>query len=190
MNIRRVVTGVNEQGRATFAQDSAISPRMAAMLPGLEMLYVWGADEAPIVPAAGEEPGWREHFPPPEGFRVVCCVLPPARVAGRDEPLTEDEVAEAAATFPGLLETFDPAEAGFHTSDTVDIAVLLSGDVELELDDGAVRRLGARDVVIQNGTRHRWTNVGDTSAEILFVLLGAQTREARSLASAGQRVAG
>lgn len=50
---------------------------------------------------------------------------------------------------------------GMHTSDTVDIDFVLSGEVHVELDDGAEVHLKAGDVQVQNGTRHAWRNRSD-----------------------------
>ena len=57
-----------------------------------------------------------------------------------------------------------------HTTDTVDIVLVLSGEITLELDDGVQVHLQAGDTVVQNGTRHAWRN---TSAEPC-TLAGAQ----------------
>ena len=176
MDIRRVVTGVTEDGRARFVSDEPVKARVAAMLPGLQMFYLWGADEKQSVPTDGKEPSWGNHFPTPDGFRATVCVLPPASLAGHEGPLTDEEVAEAEASFPGLLETFDPDDPGAHTSNTVDIAFVMSGLVDLELDDGEVRHLASGDLAIQNGTRHKWTNTGDTEATLVFILVGADAR--------------
>lgn len=56
---------------------------------------------------------------------------------------------------------------------TIDYDVVLEGTVGLELDDGAEGVLGPGDVVVQNGTRHRWHNRGTTIARVLAVTLGA-----------------
>ena len=45
-----------------------------------------------------------------------------------------------------------------HTTDTVDFDVVVSGEIWLELDDGAEVKLEAGDCVVQNGTRHSWHN--------------------------------
>jgi quercetin dioxygenase-like cupin family protein len=52
----------------------------------------------------------------------------------------------------------EPDHPGMHTTDTVDFDVVVSGEVYLELDDGAEVLLKAGDCVIQNGTRHAWRN--------------------------------
>jgi quercetin dioxygenase-like cupin family protein len=55
----------------------------------------------------------------------------------------------------------------------VDYAIVLEGDVWLELDDGEEIHLKPHDVVVQNGTRHAWRNKGATPAKMAFVLIGA-----------------
>src|SRR6516164_11321498 len=50
---------------------------------------------------------------------------------------------------------------GFHRTDTTDFGVVLSGNLALQLDDGAEVSLSPGDVLIENGTRHRWRVVGD-----------------------------
>ena len=52
----------------------------------------------------------------------------------------------------------EPDNPGMHTSDTVDFVYIISGEIWLELDDGAEVRVGAGDCVVQNGTRHAWRN--------------------------------
>ena len=58
-----------------------------------------------------------------------------------------------------------------NSSDTVDFEVVLSGEVVLELDDGAEVTLKAGETVVQNGTRHAWHNRGDVPAVIARALL-------------------
>jgi quercetin dioxygenase-like cupin family protein len=67
----------------------------------------------------------------------------------------------------------DLSEPGMHTTDTIDFAVVLDGTVVLESDDGAQVTLNPGDTVVQNGTRHRWTNPGDTTARVAVFICGA-----------------
>ncbi|MDZ4265161.1 MAG: cupin domain-containing protein, partial [Mycobacterium sp.] len=50
---------------------------------------------------------------------------------------------------------------------------VLEGTVILELDDGAEVTLNPGDTVVQNGTRHRWRNPGDTPARLALFVCGA-----------------
>jgi quercetin dioxygenase-like cupin family protein len=59
-----------------------------------------------------------------------------------------------------------------HRTDTVDFAVVLDGEVTLELGDGARTQLRVGDTVVQLGSRHAWRNQTDRPATIAFVLTG------------------
>jgi len=75
---------------------------------------------------------------------------------------------------PGLAEVIEPMNPGMHTTDTVDFDVVLSGEVYLELDDGAEVFLKPGDCVVQNGTRHAWHNRSSQNCVIAVALLGAE----------------
>ena len=53
-------------------------------------------------------------------------------------------------------------DPGMHTTPTIDIDVVLSGEIWMEVDHGKEVHLKQGDVLIQNGTRHRWTNRTNT----------------------------
>jgi quercetin dioxygenase-like cupin family protein len=69
--------------------------------------------------------------------------------------------------FPGGDEWFrvpddDPEHPGMHTTDTLDLMVVLEGTIVLGLEGEEVE-IGAGDVVIQRRTNHRWrTSTGCT----------------------------
>jgi len=91
--------------------------------------------------------------------------------------VVSDEVLEPRKTanmdLYGLLEADDP---GMHTSDTVDLEIVLAGEASLEFDDGAVVHLKAGDYLVQNGTRHRWFNRGDVPTTVAGVIIGGHSR--------------
>jgi uncharacterized cupin superfamily protein len=60
-----------------------------------------------------------------------------------------------------------------HKTETVDYVIVLSGEVDLVLDDGEVH-LKPFDVVIQRGTNHAWVNRGTQAALLAGVLIGAE----------------
>ena len=60
-----------------------------------------------------------------------------------------------------------------HTTKSIDYAVLLEGEIWLELDDGVTTHLQPGDIVIQGAARHAWRNKGALPAKLLFVLIGA-----------------
>jgi quercetin dioxygenase-like cupin family protein len=59
-----------------------------------------------------------------------------------------------------------------HTTGTVDMEIVISGELVLELDDGIEPTLRAGDVNIQNGTRHRWHNRGAEPTVTAVAMVG------------------
>lgn len=96
----------------------------------------------------------KSWVPAAGGTNVVFVTFPPNSVMMTP---TFDPVAaggEYMQVQPGLAEKFEMDNPGMHTTDTVDYGVLIDGEVHLELDDGATKKLAPRDIVVQNGTRH------------------------------------
>ena len=89
------------------------------------------------------------------------------------EPTRERLAAEMRETRPGRVEVLEPDHPGMHTTHTVDFDLVVSGEVWLELDDGAEVHLRAGDGVVQNGTRHAWRNRSDQPCVIAVALVGA-----------------
>ena len=159
MQVRQVVTGHDAKGRAVFARDEQVN---ATPIPGLgELTFLWSADGPATYPNAGNNPAAPGIFPPVGGIRFIIATYSP-----------EFDVVAPEATPEMHIEDGD--KPGMHRTDTTDFAVLLSGNVVVELDDGAEVLLSPGDVVVQNGTRHRWRVVGDVPATTAVFLIGAR----------------
>jgi quercetin dioxygenase-like cupin family protein len=98
-------------------------------------------------------------------------------VPGPDDP--QAMLAEMEDKLPGFLTLLEPDNPGMHTTDTIDFEVVLSGELILELDDGAETVLRPGDTVVQNGTRHRWGNRGTEPAVVALFMVGARRSGAR-----------
>ena len=173
MKVRRVVTGHDAAGKAVFASDEEVAPLTMDLLPGAEFHRLWGGDEAPSFPDDGAPPAQPAYFPPVGGYRFGLFTLPPA---GTQLPADLDlaaAMAELEAKLPGMAAHMETDDPGMHTTDTIDFEVVLSGQVVLELDDGAERVLEPGDTVVQNGTRHRWSNAGTEPAVLAVFICGA-----------------
>ncbi|MDP6588664.1 MAG: cupin domain-containing protein [Alphaproteobacteria bacterium] len=145
MPIRRVVTGHSSDGKAVVASDSEIDGFRPRLFAGRAFHALWGGDTAPTYPDDGSPPPHSGWFPPLGGFRFLAATLAPASdappaVAAADQAAA---VAEMEALAPGLLAVMEPDTAGMHTTDTIDFIYVISGEVVMELDDGAEVRLGA-----------------------------------------------
>lgn len=174
MGVRRVVTGHDASGKSVFASDETVEPDRPALLPSSEFFQLWGGDSTPQFPDDGSAQDWRTYFPPVGGFRFGMLTIPAATgAAEQDFGDVTDAVADLEQKLPGLLRYMDPSDPGMHATDTIDFEVVLEGTVVLELDDGATVTLNPGDTVVQNGTRHRWTNPGDTPARMAIFICGA-----------------
>ena len=60
-----------------------------------------------------------------------------------------------------------------HRTRTVDYAVIMSGEIDMMLDD-AVVHLKAGDVVIQQATNHAWVNKSKEPVRVLFVMMDSK----------------
>jgi uncharacterized cupin superfamily protein len=60
-----------------------------------------------------------------------------------------------------------------HRTRSIDYAVILSGEIDMMLDDSLVH-LKPGDVVVQQATNHAWINRGTQPCRILFVLMDSK----------------
>jgi mannose-6-phosphate isomerase-like protein (cupin superfamily) len=173
--IRCVVTGERADGKSVVVSDTNLEFSPPALFPpGTEFFRLWGEDRIPELPADGTPPAQPTYFPPPGGFRFLVITLPPDSVEAAPVDDMDAALAEFDAAMPGFTETVDPDHPGVHRSDTIDLDVILSGEVWLELDDGAEVLLRAGDCVIQNGTRHVWRNRSQEPCRFVAAVIGAR----------------
>ncbi|MDB5703612.1 MAG: cupin protein [Sphingomonas bacterium] len=60
-----------------------------------------------------------------------------------------------------------------HRSWSIDYAIVLDGEIELQLDSGEVQHLDTGDIVVQRGTNHLWRNPGTEPCRVVFILIEA-----------------
>ena len=60
-----------------------------------------------------------------------------------------------------------------HRTDSIDYAVVMSGEIDMEMDESVVH-LKAGDVLVQRGTIHNWVNRSSEPCVIAFVLIDAK----------------
>ena len=176
MDISCVVTGQNEHGKSIVVRDSPVPPVTLALLPGYEFHRLWGSDAVPELPSDGTPPSHPRYFPSCNGFRFGFFTLPPDSTTSFDQLAIEPALQEMQQKLPGMMEVLEPDHPGMHTTDTVDFDVIVSGEVYLELDEGAEVLLKAGDCVIQNGTRHAWHNSSSQKCVIAVTLIGAHRK--------------
>lgn len=174
--VRRVVTAIDEEGRS-FIAEAGESPAGFA-LPGSPFRSdnIWRTAAAPAPLEAADDITDHRGVLPPAGGTVLRVIDFPPQVGTREE-----QAALAAKVF-GLLypdadhQAGSERSAGMHTTDTVDYAIVLAGEIWAVMDrDEALLSQG--DILIQRGTAHSWENRSNRMARVAFVLIDA-TRDA------------
>jgi len=141
-------------------------------MPGIGPIFrAWSADEPAKYPGPGSDPEAPGYFPPVGGVRLLISTFNPGYGM---QAAAEDEELQASA--PDVADAMEDDAPGMHTTDTTDFEVILTGTVIMELDDGVEVKLGPGDVVVQNGTRHRWKNPGPEASTMAVFMVGAHRR--------------
>lgn len=141
--VRRVVTGHDEDGKATVLIDD-IAPRTSSPREGLNGALIWTTDS---LPARVDDDG-------DMGDVEIGTTL------------KNGSVFRVASYAPGLA----PRR---HRTQSIDYAVILSGEIIMELEEGHEVCLRAGDVLVQRATVHNWYNRGTEPCVMAFVLISA-----------------
>jgi quercetin dioxygenase-like cupin family protein len=73
-----------------------------------------------------------------------------------------------------VVDMLPGKQSPMHRTHSLDFGIIMSGELELELDSGQVQKLKTGDIVVQRGTNHLWRNPSrDTVCRIVFVLIEA-----------------
>ena len=156
--VRRIVTGRHASGRSFVASDDVVQPGNGA----IELWQEGAASEGGAVP----------FYPPPQASLLRIVDLP-APGEGVDSAAEE---AMAAAMFGAMGATqcrvYTRRDPWMHVTPTIDYVLVLSGVVDLLLDEGPPLRLCPGSVVVQLGTNHAWRPVGPGPARLLVVMIG------------------
>jgi quercetin dioxygenase-like cupin family protein len=147
VQVRRVITGHDANGRAVVKVDE-VSKNIISSRPGATACVVWTTASFPVNNTGDDD----------EGLREVGTTLKNGTVF---------RVIEFA---PGVA----PRN---HRTDSIDYAVVVSGEIDMELENSVVH-LNAGDVLVQRGTIHNWVNRGTTPCVMAFVLIDAKPVEA------------
>ncbi len=143
LRLRRVVTGHDTNGRAVVKIDE-VSKNLTSGRPGQMACVVWTTESFPVDNTVDADAGLRQV----------------------GTTLNNGTVFRVVEFGPGVARRN-------HRTDSIDYAVVVSGELDMELDDSVVH-LKAGDVVVQRGTIHNWVNRGTFPCVIAFVLIDAK----------------
>jgi mannose-6-phosphate isomerase-like protein (cupin superfamily) len=111
-------------------------------------------------------------MPPPGGTILRVIEFAPEREVTADYA-TRLRIFQGLGLAPEGQSREKPRDPAMHRTKTIDYAFILSGEIDMLLDDSEVH-LRAGDVVIQRGTNHAWVNRSDRPCRVAFVLIDAK----------------
>ena len=143
--VRRVVTGHNAAGKAVVISDTTFD---SVPNPAKTALFtlVW---TSPTSPADNDD-----------------------ATDGRDR--------DVDLTLPGgsvirVVDMLPLSIAPMHRTSSLDYGIVISGAIELLLDDGSATLVEPGGIIVQRGTNHSWRNPSaEVTARVAFVLLDAK----------------
>jgi naringenin degradation protein FdeH len=171
--IRRVVTGKDASGKAIAMIDAVASSVHHREQLGVTNTILWVTDSTPADLSNSEDAANKKVgiVPPASGtiFRVV--EFAPEREVKADYQ-TKLRLFQGLGVAPEGASREKPRDPTMHRTKTVDYAVILSGEIDMLLDDSDIH-LKPGDVVIQRGTNHAWVNRGTHPCQVAFVIVDA-----------------
>jgi quercetin dioxygenase-like cupin family protein len=142
--VRRVVTGHDANGRAVFKSDDTF-PTVRIPSGDADFALVWTTATVPA-----------DNNDETDG-----------RLRDAGLTLNQGSVIRIVDMLPG-------GQSPMHRTNSIDYGIVLSGEIELELDDGVNSLIGAGGIIVQRGTNHRWRNPSATMpCRIAFILIEA-----------------
>lgn len=171
--IRRVVTGHDDQGKAIVLKDGVAGNMRFREATGIRSALLWVTDSTPADISGFQDAGDTEIgvAPPQSGsiFRIV--EFPPEKdVKGS---LSNEEMLKEMGLGGHKQTGSPPRHPAMHRTDSIDYAVVISGEIDMLLDDSEVH-FKPGDVLVQRGTNHAWVNRGIEPCRVAFILIGAR----------------
>lgn len=143
--IRRIVTGHSKEGIAIFSMDESF--------------------ETVVIPS---------------GDAAMATIWTTATVPADCNDETDGRNREARTTLNGgsvirVVDMLPNASSPMHRTSSIDYGIVMSGTIELELENQAIKTLTQGDIIVQRGTIHRWKNPSSSEiCRIVFVLTEAK----------------
>ena len=144
LNVRRVVTGHDKDGKAVVVFDDT-AEHQGSGRPNHKRQLIWTTDDLPV----------------------------------QFSEATDDKAdRDIGTTIPGgsvfrIVEYQPGVTPRNHRTDSVDYAIIMDGEIDMQLDETVVH-LKAGDVLVQRATIHNWVNNGTVPCVIAFILISSE----------------
>lgn len=173
--VRRLVTGHDKAGRSVFLHDGPAPGALPSLAsPKMISTLIWRTTTSPASYEGDEDMA-------PAGFRVPTAPQQRGGTAFRVTDIPPDselgDLSKVDISKQGVHVSAEGRKRHvmFHTTDTVDYAIVLEGEIWAVLDDDE-RLMKQGDVLVQCGTGHAWSNRSDKPCRMAFILIDAEPK--------------
>jgi quercetin dioxygenase-like cupin family protein len=170
--IRRVVTGQKPDGSNVFTHLDEVEP---LQLGDTSWYGMWGWDQIPTLPHYDPAPYAPDsRYPATEpngGIRIQTMVYPPGFGVREIRWERNAEFERLGAAVNASATPSDP-KTGMHSLTSIIIALVVSGEVVIELLEGEETTLRPGDVCVDYGSVHAFRNRSDKPSVITFLMVG------------------
>ena len=170
-DVRRVVTGLDAANKAGVLFDSRLT--LDPGKSGNPAANVWITDSSPPGFSFKDDSAARPiGLSPPDNGTVIRVVeFPPLDPAAEAKMAPDFMMKVVGDHAPARgLPVKHPL---MHRTRTLDYAIIMSGEIDMMLDQETVH-VKAGDVVVQQATNHAWINRGKEPCRIIFVLMDSK----------------
>jgi quercetin dioxygenase-like cupin family protein len=150
MEVRRIVTGHDEFGKGIVSSDEELTAVSRGLGHGISGCEIWSTNSMPVDNSTEAEAAQRAGFV--KKYNYVG--------SGQGTTVRIVEWAPGHAMFP-------------HRTETMDYSIVLSGEIDVELDSGQVVTMKQGDIIVMRGVTHNWKNKSTLPAVTAFILIDA-----------------
>ena len=168
--VRRVVTKLDSSGKAVVMIDESM--RLTAPRPPNYAANIWVTDKSlPDFTPTDDRGKTKIGLVPPKSgtvFRIVDF----APDSQGEQPTDVNHMMKIVGT-EAPKRGLPPRHPMMHRTRSLDYAIILSGEIDMLLDDSEVH-LKAGDVLVQQATNHAWVNRSGKPCRVAFILMDSQ----------------
>jgi quercetin dioxygenase-like cupin family protein len=171
---RRVVTGHDVNGKSILLIEDEAPHVFTRGAAGVVVRDLWETVKCPADNRGHDDAVHGPfHLAPPKGGSIFRVIEYPPDAKRFEAMATQNEADFRASGMAAARDVGAARHRGFHKTNTIDYAIVLSGEIWAMMDEGETL-LRAGDTLIQRGTNHAWSNRSTESAWLAFVLIDAE----------------
>jgi mannose-6-phosphate isomerase-like protein (cupin superfamily) len=168
--VRRVVTALDASGKAVVMIDERT--KLTAPRPPNYAANIWVTSASlPDFTATADRGKTKIGLAPPKSgtvFRIVDF----APESQGEHPTDMNHMMKIVGP-EAPKRGMPPRHPMMHRTRTLDYAIIISGEIDMLLDEGEVH-LKAGDVLVQQATNHAWVNRSGKPCRVAFILMDSQ----------------